>query len=140
MIFFPARGVPIIGSVADEKGRQVEMDLHRLRQHLLELLLSERVNREKKAKGERLRWHIAERPQKPFIDSEWVSQVMTDLQDAELDYLVGAKTTLGHWFTVRPQLWQAGLVHALIYKPSIGFSAGGDMRKPASRWRANLQS
>lgn len=93
-----------------------------------ELLLSERVNREKKAKGERLRWHIAERPQKPFIDSEWVSQVMTDLQDAELDYLVGAKTTLGHWFTVRPQLWQAGLVHALIYKPSIGFSAGGDIR------------
>jgi len=86
--------------------------------------LSERVTAEATRKGERLRWHIRERPQKAPVDTEWVAEIMADLQYAELDYLLGARSRMGHWFTVRPQLWQAALVHALIYKPSIKYSAG----------------
>jgi len=103
--------------------------------------LSERVTAEATRKGEALRWHIRERPQKPPVDTEWVAEIMADLQYAELDYLLGAKSRMGHWFTVRPQLWQAALVHALIYKPSIKYSAGSDIHIHGE-WpnEANLES
>ncbi len=89
--------------------------------------LSERVRLEAARKGARLRWHIRDRPQTRDIDRTWVARIMGDLQAAELDHFIDVKSQLGHWFTVPPRLWQAGLLHALVYVPGITFTPGAEI-------------
>lgn len=98
--------------------------------------LEARVVADRKKRGGRLRWHILERRQEPKIDYAWVEEVRADLASAKLDGFVGRPSKFGHWFTVPPILWQAGLLHELLYRPSIIATPGVEMRL-AGKWSAN---
>ncbi|WP_447761256.1 competence protein CoiA family protein [Sphingopyxis panaciterrae] len=122
----------------EELDRQILHDaprtwIHHPVQAAARVRLEGRVAAERKKKAGQLRWHILERPQNPKIDREWVEDVKADLTSAKLEGFVGRLTGFGHWFTVPPILWQAALLHAHLFKPSVQFTPGSPL-KLSGKW------